>query len=60
MSCTEVLTENHFENFFRVVMHKAEIIAFDKSQGRAADLSNWVINTFNFKFSTLTEFLEKQ
>lgn len=60
MSSTELLTEMHFENFFRVVMHRAEIIAFDKSQGQAADLSNQVINTFNFKLSTLTEFLEKQ
>lgn len=41
-------------------MRRAEIIAFDKSQGQAADLSSQVINTFNFKFSILTEFLEKQ
>lgn len=59
MSSTEVLTEIRFENFFRVVMHRAEIIAFDKSQGQAPDLSNQVINMFNFKLSTLTEFLEK-
>lgn len=33
-------------------MHAEEIIAFVKSQGQAADLSNQVINTFNFKLST--------
>lgn len=33
-------------------MHEEEIIAFVRSQGQAADLSNQVINTFNFKLST--------
>lgn len=59
MPSPELLNVIHFKNFFRVVMHKAEIIAFDKSQGQVADLSNQVINTFNFKLSTLTEFPEK-
>lgn len=39
-SSAELLTGIHFENFFRVVMHRAEIIASDKSQGRATDLSS--------------------
>lgn len=35
-----------------MVMYEEEIIAFVKSQGQAADLSNQMINTFNFKLST--------
>lgn len=52
MSSKELLTKIHFENFFGVVMHEEEIIAFVKSQGRVADLSYQEINTFNFKLST--------
>lgn len=33
-------------------MHEEEIIAFVKSQGQAADLSNQVKNAFNFKLNT--------
>lgn len=52
VSSKELLTNLHFESFFGVVMHEEEIIAFVRSQGQAADLSNQVINTFNFKLST--------
>lgn len=52
MSSKELLTKIHFENFFGVVMHEEEIIAFVKSQGQAADLSYQGINTFNFKVRT--------
>lgn len=55
VSSGELLTNLHFESFFGVVMHEEEIIAFVRSQGQAADLSNQVINTFNFKLNTELE-----
>lgn len=52
ISSKELLNNLHFESFFGVVRYEEEIIAFVKSQGQAADLSNQVIDTFNFKLST--------
>lgn len=52
ISSKELLTNLHFKSFFGIVMCEEEIIAFVKSQGQAAELSNQVINTFNFKLST--------
>lgn len=51
VSSKELLTKIHLENFFGVLMHEEEIIAFVKSQGQATDLSNQVINTLNFKLN---------